>query len=122
MARTDSCKAWFAASDGKEQYAACPDEYAELAFLVSLAVGVMQFVGSILKLGFMVSFLGHPVTSGFTSGAAIIIGLSQVKYWLGFKLKKSQYVYVTVVEIFKGIGEGKTKFMPLLFGLVWLAF
>merc|ERR1719453_2706668 len=97
-------------SDGKEQYAACPDEYAELAFLVSLAVGVMQFVGSILKLGFMVSFLGHQVTSGFTSGAAIIIGLSQVKYWLGFKIAKSQFVYVTVGEMFKNIE--KTKFMP----------
>merc|ERR1719472_462497 len=100
MARTDSCKAWFAASDGKEQYAACPDEYAEMAFLVSLAVGVMQFVGSLLKLGFLVSFLGHPVISGFTSGAAIIIGLSQLKYVLGFSIEKSQYVHVTLGAIF----------------------
>jgi sulfate transporter 4 len=123
MARTDSCKAWFAGQkNGLEQAAACPVEYAEMAFMLSVMIGVMQIVGSVLKMGFLVSFLGHPVTSGFTSGAAIIIGLSQVKYWLGFKLKKSQYVYVTVIEIFKGIGEGKTKFMPLLFGLVWLAF
>ena len=59
----------------------------------------MQVVASILKLGFLVTFLGHPVLaleqrwgkedggigswqkviSGFTSGAAIIIGLSQLK-------------------------------------------
>lgn len=121
-ARTDSCKAWFVDAGGKEQYAACPEEYAEMAFLVSIAVGVMQVVGSVLKAGFLVSFLGHPVTSGFTSGAAILIGLSQVKYWLGFKIKKSQFVYETVGEIAKGIFEGKTKFMPLLLGLLWFGY
>merc|ERR1711988_253628 len=98
MARTPDCKAWFQGSMGKEQSQACPEEYAELVMLVSVAVGVMQILGSIMKMGFLVSFLGHPVTSGFTSGAAIIIGLSQVKYWLGFKIAKSQFVYVTVGE------------------------
>ena len=53
------------------------------------------------RLGFLVTFLGHPVTSGalakhscwdlkqgFTSGAAIIIGFSQLKYMLGVHLEK----------------------------------
>jgi sulfate transporter 4 len=103
-----------------DQNKQCSNEYAELAFTVSFLVGVMQIMGSIMKLGFLVSFLGHPVTSGFTSGAAIIIGLSQVKYWLGFSIKKSQFVYVTIGEIFKNIGD--TKFMPLILGLSWLVF
>lgn len=121
MARSETCKAWFDGNpDGLEQYVACPDEYAELAFLVSVAVGVMQIAGSILKLGFLVSFLGHPVTSGFTSGAAIIIGLSQVKDWLGFKIPKSQYVYETIAEMIKGID--KTKPLTLFLGILWLAF
>jgi sulfate transporter 4 len=119
MAKSDSCKQWFLDGIG-EQTKACADEYAELAFTVSFLVGVMQILGSIMKLGFLVSFLGHPVTSGFTSGAAIIIGLSQVKYWAGFKVKKSQFVYVTIGELAKNID--KTKFMPLILGLSWLAF
>jgi len=119
MAKTDACRAWFVNDGGLPQSAVCRTEYAELAMLVSVAVGVMQIVGSILKLGFLVSFLGHPVTSGFTSGAAIIIGLSQVKYWLGIKVAKSQFVYVTLGEMFKNLGD--VKFMPLLLGLFWFA-
>jgi MFS superfamily sulfate permease-like transporter len=47
----------------------------QLAFLVSiLYTGV-----GILRLGFLIRLLSHPVTTGFTSGAAVIIGMSQVK-------------------------------------------
>jgi hypothetical protein len=46
----------------------------QLAFLVSiLYTGV-----GILRLGFLIRLLSHPVTTGFTSGAAVIIGMSQV--------------------------------------------
>ncbi|KAF8059692.1 SULTR2 [Scenedesmus sp. PABB004] len=46
----------------------------QLAFLVSiLYTGI-----GILRLGFLIRFLSHPVTTGFTSGAAIIIGMSQI--------------------------------------------
>jgi MFS superfamily sulfate permease-like transporter len=33
----------------------------------------------VLRLGFMVRFLSHSVITGFTSGAAVIIGMSQVR-------------------------------------------
>merc|ERR1719272_1525217 len=117
MAKTDACRAWFVNDGGLPQSAVCRTEYAELAMLVSVAVGVMQIVGSILKLGFLVNLLGHPVTSGFTSGAAIIIGLSQVKYFLGYDLPKSQFVYLTVYNILIKLGE--TNGMTLFLGLTW---
>ena len=34
----------------------------EMAFMLSVMIGVMQIVGSVLKMGFLVSFLGHPAT------------------------------------------------------------
>jgi MFS superfamily sulfate permease-like transporter len=47
----------------------------QLAFLVSiLYTGI-----GLLRLGFLIRFLSHPVTTGFTSGAAVIIGMSQVR-------------------------------------------
>jgi sulfate transporter 4 len=47
----------------------------ELAFIVAcLYTGV-----GLLRLGFLVRFLSHSVITGFTSGAAIIIGMSQVR-------------------------------------------
>lgn len=38
---------------------------------------------ALLRLGFLVSFISHTVVLGFTSGAAILIGLSQIKHVLG---------------------------------------
>jgi len=119
----DECPEWYAqggAEGGASQADLCPERYVSLACLTAATVGVMQIVGSVLKLGFLVSFLGHPVTSGFTSGAAIIIGLSQLKYILGYKIPKSQYVHETVANIVGGLG--KTKVMPLILGLLWLAY
>lgn len=106
--------------DGKPQYKTCPEQYVALACLTAMVVGAMQVLASILRLGFLVSFLGHPVISGFTSGAAIIIGLSQLKYMLGFDIPKSQYIYETIISIAGRLDQ--TKFMPLLLGIVMLGF
>lgn len=70
-----------------------------------------------LRLGFLVSFLAHPVISGFTSAAAIIIGLSQLQYFLGFKIPKSQYVTDTLTHVFTNLHN--TQPAELAFGLGW---
>lgn len=106
--------------EDKPQYETCPEEYVGLACLTAAMVGVMQILASVLKLGFLVTFLGHPVISGFTSGAAIIIALSQLKYVLGYDLPKSQYIYETIYNVIIKIDQ--TKGMPLLLGCVWLAY
>jgi len=121
----EDCPQWYdqdMGASGVEQYEVCPQQYVSLACLTAAVVGVMQIVGSILRLGFLVSFLGHPVTSGFTSGAAIIIGLSQLKDILGYDIPKSQYVYITVYNIASGLGKAKplTAFLGLIF-FVYLA-
>eukprot|EP00434_Breviolum_minutum_P010399 symbB.v1.2.009173.t1/scaffold579.1/size184598/7 len=46
--------------DDKPQYETCPQEYVGLACLTAAMVGMMQILASILKLGFLVTFLGHP--------------------------------------------------------------
>ncbi|CAJ1393429.1 unnamed protein product [Effrenium voratum] len=119
------CEGWKAhahatagASAANDEY--CKSEYIKMAIFTSLVMGLMQIVAMVLRMGFLVTFLGHPVTSGFTSGAAIIIGLSQVKYMVGVHLPKSQYVYVTVYELAAQIQD--TKFMTLLLGSACLVF
>jgi MFS superfamily sulfate permease-like transporter len=67
----------------------------QLAFLVAClytAVGV-------LRLGFIIRFLGHPVITGFTSGAAIVIGAGQVKYMLGVSYKSQSTLQVRGVAL-----------------------
>ena len=51
-------------------------EYIAYAILLALMVGGIQFLLGLFRLGFLVNFLSHPVVSGFTSAAALIIGLS----------------------------------------------
>lgn len=50
----------------------------------------------LLARSYLVSFLGHPVVSGFTSAAAVTIVLSQLEAWLGYSLGKSPHLHVTL--------------------------
>jgi len=61
-------------------------EYISLVITAGLLIGLMELTLSCLQLGFLVNFLSHPVISGFTSAAAVIIGISQLKDLLGFAI------------------------------------
>jgi sulfate permease, SulP family len=66
--------------------------YVALAALLALLVGVTQLVMGLLRLGALVSFLSHPVISGFTSAAAIVIGFSQARDLLGLDVPRSEHL------------------------------
>mmetsp|Transcript_2527 Transcript_2527/g.7108 ORF Transcript_2527/g.7108 Transcript_2527/m.7108 type:complete len:831 (-) Transcript_2527:236-2728(-) len=120
----EQCPAWYAEGGGRDlgqhQREVCKDEYASMAILTAAVVGVIQILARVLRLGFLVSFLGHPVTSGFTSGAAIIIGVSQVKYLVGFEVPKSEFIYKVIWGIATKLDQ--TKPVTLCLGLMWLAY
>jgi sulfate permease, SulP family len=63
-----------------------PAEYPALAAMLALLVGVIQVVMGVLGLGYFTNFLSQPVLSGFTSGAAVLIALSQVGHLLGIHI------------------------------------
>ncbi len=69
-----------------------------LALVLAAMVGAIQLVMGLLRLGFLVTLLSHPVISGFTSAAALIIGLSQLQHLLGFPLARSRHVLVPLVD------------------------
>ncbi|MEM1122467.1 MAG: solute carrier family 26 protein, partial [Bacteroidota bacterium] len=75
-------------------------QYIQLAILLALMVGLIQLVMGIFKLGFLVNFLSRPVISGFTSGAAIIIALSQLKHLLGLEVRSTSYVHEIIQTTF----------------------
>jgi SulP family sulfate permease len=82
---------------GLEAIAAPEDPtYPALAALLALTVGATLLLAGVLRLGFLVNFLSHPVISGFTSAAAITIGLSQVKDLLGVEIGRPEGVVATV--------------------------
>lgn len=67
--------------------------YTALAALLALLVGAIQLGMGLLKLGFLVRFLSHPVIAGFTSAAALIIGFSQLGHLLGVSIERSHHVH-----------------------------
>ncbi|RZF48867.1 hypothetical protein LSTR_LSTR003247 [Laodelphax striatellus] len=64
----------------------------DYAVLLCFISGVVTFIFGLLHLGFLVEFISLPVTSGFTSAAAIIIAVSQVKNILGIDGKGNGFI------------------------------
>ena len=78
---------------------ASSEAYIQMAILLALMMGIIQFLMGLLRMGFIVAFLSKPVISGFTSAAAIIIGLSQLKYFLGISIPQSNKLQVIIKSI-----------------------
>ncbi|MDA8595866.1 solute carrier family 26 protein [Flavobacteriaceae bacterium] len=79
------------------------DYYLEVVFILTALVGLIQFALGFFRLGFLVNFLSKPVISGFTSAAALVIGLNQVKHLFGLNLPNSSSIYVLFTELFNSI-------------------
>jgi len=92
------------------------ETYIIYASILALMVGLIQWGLGIFKLGFVVNFLSHPVISGFTSAAALIIGLSQLKHLLGIPLGQSNHIHEILIEAVKRISE--TNFYALGTGIL----
>ena len=91
------------------------EQYIAAAVFLALFVGIIQVILGTLKLGFLVNFLSKPVLSGFTSAAAIIIGLSQLKHLLRIDMTQTNKIQVLIQEIITNISE--THFISLGLGL-----
>ncbi len=61
-------------------------EYYAAALTLAIFVGLILTVMGVARLGFIANFLSHPVMSGFTSAAAIVIAFSQLKHLLGLSI------------------------------------
>lgn len=65
-------------------YATNPDAAVNFAGIVALCMGITLVVLSLVNAGKIIKYVNHPVMSGFTSGAACLIGLNQIKAAFGF--------------------------------------
>ena len=58
-------------------------EYVGAAIALAFLSGLMLLVMGFLRLGFLASFLSHPVISGFITASGLLIAASQLKHILG---------------------------------------
>mmetsp|Transcript_39572 Transcript_39572/g.58781 ORF Transcript_39572/g.58781 Transcript_39572/m.58781 type:complete len:732 (-) Transcript_39572:383-2578(-) len=83
--------------------------YTTLAIQTAFLVGVAYIIMGLLRLGFVTVFLSHAVVSGFTTGAAVIIGMSQVKYIFGYDVERSDRLHVVLANIIDGLDQFNYK-------------
>jgi len=81
------------------------EEYTSMAIFLALFMGSIQFLLGIVKMGFLVNFLSKPVISGFTSAAALIIGLSQLKHLLGAPIENSNQIHILLGNTFEVLDQ-----------------
>ncbi|KAH1226737.1 Early nodulin-70 [Glycine max] len=95
-----------------------PVGYTKLILLATLFAGIFQTSFGLFRLGFLVDFLSHAAIVGFVAGAAIVIGLQQLKGLLGITHFTTK---TDIVSVMKAVWEavhnpGKRKKK-----LFWLA-
>jgi SulP family sulfate permease len=91
-------------------------DYILYAILLAFLVGAIQFLLGVFRLGFLVNFLSHPVISGFTSAAALIIGLSQLKHLLGIEIPRSHHIHEILGNALQKVDE--INWMAFLMGII----
>lgn len=89
----------------------------ELTVALTLFSGIIQLAMGLLRLDFVVNFISIPIVSGFTSAAAIIIGVNQLKDMLGLTNIPRPF-FERIYHTFNHIGE--TRKYDLLLGLISL--
>ncbi len=68
------------------------EAYISMALFLAFFVGLLQLLMGFFKMGFLANFLSRPIVSGFTSAAALVIAVSQLKYLLGINIKTTKTV------------------------------
>lgn len=80
--------------------------------LCTIMAGVILFIMGLMRMGTMIKYIPHPVTTGFTCGIAVLIFSTQIKDFFGLHLQKlpaefiakiSETVKLFAAEGFKGM-------------------
>lgn len=73
------------------------EKRAALAPVLTFWVSIVFLLCGFLRISKIIRFLSHPVMTGFTSGSALYIGLSQLKYIFGIKVPEFDQQHKTYV-------------------------
>jgi hypothetical protein len=60
---------------------------------LSLLVGILLLLASILRLGFIANFISEPILIGFKAGIGLVIILDQVPKLLGIHISKGSFIH-----------------------------
>ncbi|MEH6813835.1 MAG: SulP family inorganic anion transporter [Motiliproteus sp.] len=93
-------------------------EFITSVLTLTLLAGLIQFGFGLARLGTLVNFISHTVVLGFTAGAAMLIGTSQLKYALGVEVPNGSSFIDTWGRLLHQVGD--THLLALAIALVTL--
>ncbi|MRR55209.1 MAG: sulfate permease [Deltaproteobacteria bacterium] len=79
--------------------------YLAAALQLALLTGLLQFLLGVVRAGFMVHFLSRAAIGGFTSAAALLIALSQMKNLLGISGGSGESAFQVASGLISHLGE-----------------
>ncbi len=79
-------------------------EFITAAGLLAVMVGVLKVVMGLARMGALVNFVSDSVVVGFTAGAAVLIGVNQLRHLLRLDLESRPVFLDTALEIGRGLG------------------
>ena len=81
------------------------EQYIQLVILAGIGIGISQFFLGLMRAGRVAQFISHPVIAGFTSAAAIIIAINQLRDILGIAIPRFDYSYETLLYAIQNWNE-----------------
>ncbi len=69
------------------------------AMALAAIVGLLLTIMGMLRLGFIINFISDAVIIGFTSAAALLIALSQLRHLLGLDLERGGNFFTTLIQM-----------------------
>lgn len=88
--------------------------YIPTVMFLTLLVGLFQFSLGMFRLGAIVNFLSHPVIVGFTSAAALFIGLTQISKIFGVEMPGGASDHFVTVRIWGVVQNLVDTHLPTL--------
>ena len=95
-----------------------PASLLKASVMMTVLVGGVLVLASLLRLGFIANFISEPVLIGFKAGIGLVIVLDQVPKILGIHFHKGSFIQ-NVLGIFQNLSE--TSMATLAVGLVMIA-
>ncbi len=85
--------------------------------------GGLTLIYGLLGLGQWIRYVPHPVTTGFTSGIAVVIGFLQLKDFFGLQYDSHSEVFVEkLVDLFANFGTFRVNELIVGFSTIFLIF
>jgi len=74
--------------------------------LATLMAGVILWIAGLLRAGQLIGYVPEPVVDGFTIGIGVIIGVSQIKDFLGLDISETSPEFIGKLQVIWGAMNG----------------